>query len=389
VQRIRLGIVVMLATVVALAGCSSGSKSSGSQGSQAPAASSDRLNLKDVCPAKVVVQTDWDPESEYAVYYHLLGDNFTVDKTHKRVSGPLIAEGQDTGVKIEVRAGGPSIGFEPVTSQMYQDKSITLGQINTDESIKFSAANPTIAVAAPMEISPFMIMWDPKTYPTFKTIMDIGQTDTKVLYFQGDTYMDYLIGSGIIRKSQANGSYDGKPANFVGAAGKVAQAGFATAEPYIYQHELPEWNKPVQYALINDTGYPFYPQALSIRAADKQQLAPCLKKLVPIVQKAQIDFVQHPENTNKLIVDLVEQYNTGWQYDPGLAHSAVGKMKTDFINNGPDKTLGNFDMNRVQRMINIDTPIFVSQKKPPKAGLKPEDIATNEFIDPNIGISAP
>jgi hypothetical protein len=390
VQRIRLGIVVMLATIVALAGCSSGSKSSSNQSSQAPTASSDRLNLKDVCPAKIVVQTDWDPESEYGVYYHLLGNSFTVDKTHKRVSGPLIAEGQDTGVQIEVRAGGPSIGFEPVTSQMYQDKSITLGQINTDESIKFSGKNPTIAVAAPMEISPFMIMWDPKTYPQFKTIMDIGQTGTKVFYFQGDTYMDYLIGSGILRKSQADGSYDGKPANFVAQQGKIAQAGFATAEPYIYEHELPPWNKPVNYALINDTGYPFYPQALSIRAADKQQLAPCLKKLVPIVQKAQIDYVQHPDNTNKLIVDLVGQYKTGWQYDSGLANYAVGKMKTDFVNNGNDKTLGNFDLNRVQRMIGIDTPIFAAQKiTSVKAGLKPADIATNEFIDPNIGINAP
>jgi hypothetical protein len=387
VQKFRLGIVVMMATIVALAGCSSGSKSS-NQSSQAPAASSDRLNLKDACPAKIVVQSDWDPESEYGVYYHLLGNSYTVDKKHKRVSGPLIAEGQDTGVQLEVRAGGPSIGFEPVTSQMYQDKSITLGQINTDEAIKFSAANPTLAVVAPMEISPFMIMWDPKTYPQFKTIMDIGQTDTKVLYFQGDTYMDYLIGSGIIRRSQANGSYDGKPANFVAAQGKVAQAGFATSEPYIYEHELPEWNKPVQYALISDTGYPFYPQALSIRAADKDKLAPCLKKLVPIVQRAQIDYVQHPANTNKLIVDLVKQYNTGWQYDSGLAGYAVQKMQTDFVNNGPDKTLGNFDMNRVQRMIGIDTPIFLSQKKPPKAGLKPSDIATNEFIDPSIGMTS-
>jgi hypothetical protein len=39
-----------------------------------------------------------------------------------------------------------------------------------------------------METSPFMIMWDPQTYPQFNTIADIGKTDTKVLYFEGDTY---------------------------------------------------------------------------------------------------------------------------------------------------------------------------------------------------------
>jgi hypothetical protein len=84
---------------------------------------------------------------------------------------------------------------------------------------------------------------------------------------------------------------------------------------------------------------------------------------------------------------VVKQYNTGWTYSKGLADYAVGKMRSDFINNGPDKTLGNFETSRVQRMIDIVSPILVSQKQPPKSGLKPEDIATNEFIDQSIGIT--
>ena len=50
------------------------------------------------------------------------------------------------------------------------------------------------------------------------------------------------------------------------------------------------------------------------------------------------------------------------------------------------QTLGNFDNARVQRMIEIVTPIFTAQNQPPKAGLKPEDIATNEYIDMSIGV---
>jgi hypothetical protein len=34
------------------------------------------------------------------------------------------------------------------------------------------------------------------------------------------------------------------------------------------------WNKPVKYPLVSEAGSPFYPQALSVRAADKQKLAP-------------------------------------------------------------------------------------------------------------------
>jgi hypothetical protein len=384
--------VAMLAIVALAAGCSSGGSSSGSSsggGSAAPAATSDRLNLKGACPDKIVVQTDWDPESEYGSLYYLLGSDYKIDANKKLVSGSLVAEGQNTGVQIEIRAGGPSIGFEPVTSQMYKDQSIHLGQINSDEAIRLSAKQPTLAVVAPMEISPFMIMWDPQKYPQFNTLIDIGQTNTKVFYFGGDTYMEYLVGSGILRRSQVNGGYDGKPDNWVAQGGKIAQAGFATSEPYIYEHELPgKWNKPVKYALIHDSGYPMYPEALSIRPADKEKLAPCLKKLVPIIQRGVVDYTKSPDKTTTLILNLVDKYKTGWTYSSGLAGYALGKMRSDFVNNGPDKTLGNFDLNRVQRMIDIDTPIFVSQRKPPKAGLTPKDLVTNEYIDPSIGINS-
>ena len=385
--RVRLVLAAVAVLALVAAGCGGGGDDEGT--TQAPAATApagDAVNLAEVCPNPIVIQTDWDPESEYGVYYHLLGPNPKVDTKKKLVSGPLVAGGKDTGVRLEVRTGGPSIGFEPVSSQMYKDPAITLGQVSTDEAIRFSAKQATLAVMAPMEISPFMIMWDPHTYPQFNTIADIGKTDTKVLYFEGDTYMAYLTGTGVLKKSQVDGSYDGKPGNFVAADGKVAQAGFATSEPYIYEHEVRQWGKPVKYALVNEAGYPFYPQALSIRAADKAKLAPCLKKLVPIVQRAQVDYLANPAATNKLVLDLVKQYNDGWVYTEGLANYAIEKMRSDFVTNGSDQTLGNFDNARLQRMIDIVTPIFTAQNQPPKSGLKPEDIATNEFIDTSIGV---
>src|SRR5919109_5507084 len=370
VRRLRLGMVVLAAAAIVATGCTNGGGET-TGGSAPQAATGDRLKLKGVCPATIVVQTDWYPESEYGVYYYLIGSNPKVDTNKKLVSGPLVAEGQDTGVRIEVRSGGPATGFEPVSAQMYKDKSITVGQVNTDEAVRFSAKQPTMGVVAPMEISPFMIMWDPKTYPQFNIIADIGQSDAKVLYFEGDTYMEYLIGSGILRRSQVDGSYDGAPAKFVVAHGKITQAGFATSEPYLYEHDVNGWKpKPVKYALVNDTGYPFYPQELSIRTGDKAALAPCLKKLVPIVQRAQVDFLKSPDKTNQFIIDLVNRYNTDWTYSDGLAGYAIQKMREDFVNNGPDSTLGNFDQARVQRIIDIVTPILVSQRAAPKQGLR-------------------
>jgi len=387
VARLRFALIVLLAAALAGCGLFDDDQPSTATGSASGGgASGDRLSLSGVCPDPIVVQTDWFPETEYGVLYHMVGPNPTVDTKKKLVRGPLVAEGRDTGVEIEVRSGGPATEFKLVSEQMYTDRSITLGQVNTDEAIRFAVNQPTLAVVAPMEISPFMIMWDPDEYPEFNIIADIGQTDAKVLYFGGDTYMEYLIGAGILRRSQVDDSYDGSSTKFLAGKGEITQAGFATSEPYLYEHD-PKWGKKLSYALVNDTGYPFYPQALSIRAADKQKLAPCLEKLVPMIQRAQVDYLANPAQTNQFIVDLVEQYDTGWVYSEGLANYAIEKMRADFVTNGPDQTLGNFDTARVQRMIEIVTPIFTAQRQAPKEGLKPEDIATNEFVDMSIGVS--
>jgi hypothetical protein len=390
VRTLRLG-TILLAAILAAAGCTRGG---GGDGGDLPAprptsaaSGADRSSLKGVCPDTIVVQTDWYPETEYGVLYHLIGPNPTIDAKKKLVSGPLLDQGRDTGVRIEVRSGGPATGFKLVSEQLYTDKSITLGQVNTDEAIRFATRQPTLAVVAPMEISPFMILWDPQTHPEFNIIADLGQANVTVRYFQGDTYMEYLVGSGILRRNQLDDKYDGSSQPFFDGKGSIAQAGFATSEPYIYKHD-PKWHKPVHYGLINDTGYPFYPQALSIRPADKAKLAPCLQKLVPIVQRAQVDFLANPDKTNAFVIDLVTRYHDpAWSYDPGLANYAIEQMRLNFVNDGADRTLGNFEVGRVQRLIDIVTPILAGQRQPLKQGLKPSDLYTNEFIDPSIGVT--
>jgi hypothetical protein len=254
--------------------------------------------------------------------------------------------------------------------------------------VQFSKTQPTIEVFAPFEKNPQMIMWDPASYPDVTSIADLGKKGVKILYFGGAAYMeDYLIPTGVVPKDQADGSYDGKPANFVTSGGKVAQQGFASAEPYIYQNEIKEWGKPVKIQLIHDTGYPIYSQAISIRAGDKDKLAPCLKKLVPIMQQATVDYITNPANTNKVILELVTKFNNGWVYSQGVADFAVKTMKDlGLVANGPDKTLGNMEESRIQKIIDIVGPAVNKSGKPTKDGLKPADMMTNEFIDTSIGL---
>jgi hypothetical protein len=378
----------LLPAVLALAllagACTS---ASGGDTNQAPPAASSALNLKGVCPDPVVVQTSWFPQAEHGAVYQLLGANYQVDGAHKRVTGPLVVDGKSTGIRLELRAGGPAVGNQTAAALMYQDPAITLGMMNPDQIIQLSKDQPVVGVVAPMELDPQIILWDPKAHPDWHTIADIGQTDTKVLYFQGNTYMDYLLGSGILRRSQVDGSYDGSPAAFVASGGKIAVQAYATNEPYLYQHEITAWGRPVAYQLVYDTGYPNYANVLAVRTDRRASLDGCLHRLVPLIQQAQVDFMAKPGPAIDLMVKLDQSFKTGFVYSRGNAEFAVAQMRSlGIVANGTDRTLGNFDTGRLDRLIAITQPIFAGQRKPIRQGLGPVDVATNAYIDPAIGL---
>ncbi len=384
-RRWLLPLAALLIGSLAATGCTSGDDDA----NPAPTLSrgTGSIDLSADCPDTVVIQSAWIPEAEHGALYHLVGEGYQIDEGHKKVVGPLVAGGKDTGVQIEIRAGGPATGFQNAGTQMYADPSITLGQVATDDAIALSAKQPVLGVVTPFDIAPYMIMWDPKEHPEFHSIVDIGQTDTTVLYFKGATYMDFLTGTGILRKSQVDGSYDGSPARYVSTKGKVAQQGFATNEPLLYEKLLPQWKRPVQFQLIHDTGYPIYPETIVIRSGDKEKLSPCLRKLVPILQRSQVEYVQDAKSTNDLIVKLVDAYKVGFTYSADQAQFSVDQqLKLGMVGNGDDKTLGDFDPSRIQRVIEIVRPIYVTQRKDMKANLKPGDLATNEFLDESIGM---
>jgi hypothetical protein len=385
-RRRRLALVGVLALVLVNAACSGGDDGGGT--TPAPAApSGDALDLSGVCPNPIVVQKDWQPESEHGFLYNLVGEGYKVDTDKKKVTGPLVAQGRPTGVNIEIRTGGPAVGFEPVPAVMYSDPSIHLGYVATDEAVQFSAKQPTTAVFAQMDISPLALLWSPQEHPQVNIIADLGQTNTEVLYTKGLSYMEFLVGSGLLKRSQLNGSYDGSPALFVQSGGKAALQGFATSEPYLYEHEIKQWGKPLKFQLVNDAGFPVYFSSVSVRANDKAKLAPCLEKLVPILQRSQVEFIGKPDHAIGVILDLVPKYNTGWQYSRGLAEYSANALKQEgIVGDGADGHLGNFETSRVQKVIEIMSPILAAQKQTVKQGLKPEDIATNEFIDTKISL---
>jgi len=377
--------------IVAVAACSDDDDTS-DETTVAPAttsASSDTtaggaapVDLAAVCPDPLVIQTNWFPEGEHGGLYEMVGEGYTVDTDQQAVRGPLVAGGQDTGIDIELRAGGPAIGNQPVSVLQYTDDSITLGHANSEGQLLRYDETPVLAVVAPMEINPQMIFWDPEAYPDVETLADLGEQDVTINVFEGGTFTEVFVAEGIWNADQIDPSYDGSPARFVAEDGAIAQQGFASNEPYTYEH-LEEWGRPVRFQTLHDAGFEVYAQMLAIVPDRLEELRPCLELFVPIAQQAAIDYIEAPDRANAIIIDAVERYNTFWTYDEGLAQYAVETQRDlGIIGNGPDGTLGNFDEQRVQRVIDqvSDAGLDVPED------LTAADLVTNEFVDMNIGL---
>jgi hypothetical protein len=354
-------------------------------GSEAPG---EAVSLAGDCPETVVIQTDWMPEAEHGFLYQMVGEGYEIDSGKGYVTGPLIDQnGNDTGVDIQIRSGGSAQNFQSVTDIMYLNEDILLGYVYTDEAIKYSATKPTVAIESGFEKNPQMIMWDPATYPDVETIEDLGKTDAKVRYFDGAAYMDYFVQAGILKESQIDGSYSGDSTLFIADEGKAAQQGFGSAEPYNYQEVLDGWKKPVKYQYINDAGWNNYAESIATKPENIETYGDCFEKLVPIIQQSAVDYINDPAETNALIIEAVETFDNGWVYTEGVADYAVQTMLDDgLIGNGPDDTIGNFDMDRVNGLIEKAIPVYEALGQSPKEGVTAEDIVTNEFIDDSIGL---
>ena len=341
-------------------------------------------SLKGICPDKIVIQTDWFPEAEHGALYQLLGSDYKVDIGKKVVSGSLInSKGAKTGIQLEVRTGGPATGFQGPSATMATDSSITMGYSYNSEANNWSKT-PLISVVAPLEKNPQIIMWDPATYPTAKTIDDIAKLGVTFNLFSKDTML-FFKADGRVEDKLLDPSYDGGPARFIAAKGKIAQQGFASAEPYSYQYEFKEWGKPIAFQTFFDAGYQDYSQTLGVRPGDLAKLRPCLKKFIPMVQQATVDFIKAPDRANAIIVDAVAQYKDFWKYTKDLADFSVKTQKElGLVGNGPDKTIGNFDFVRLQKY--LDQMIKTGGFKGIPAGFTIKDQYTNEFIDPKIGL---
>ena len=232
------------------------------------------MKLSGVCPKTIILQTDWFPEAEYGVYFSLIGAKGTLDAKKGTYTGPL----GKTGVNLSIRAGGPFIGQQTVQSLMYQDDSITLGLVHTDDAVRFSKQLPTVSVVAPLEHSPLALMWDP-TKHTFNSWKEIGASGAKILVFtKAVNYVPYVIAKGSCRSRRFDDSFDGSYSRFVADTSLLQQA-FVTETPYRLKSEIKEYGRarrrhPRQPVRATTP----YLSSLSVKKSRLAELTPCLKK---------------------------------------------------------------------------------------------------------------
>lgn len=336
------------------------------------------------CPTNVVLQTNWFPEPEHSAAYAMIDPaKATIDADAGIYSGPAIA---DPNITIEVRAGGPFIGFQQSTALLYSDDSIMLAMIDTDESVKLSADQPTTAVYTPLQKNPQILLWDPTKY-TFDDLAAVGQSDATVLYFQGATYMDYLIAQGDVRADQVDGSFDGSVTRLVAGEPVVLQ-GYITQEPFRLMNEFPDYGREVSSLLIADSGYDIYPAAWSAKPEVVDAQSDCLAQLVPAMQTAQVDYMESPEAVNQSISDYLVEIDQFFQISPEAAAYVHDVMVDEaLVTNGTDGVFGSFDDDRMERMTDVLVDIYAGTDVEVAEGLTASDIYTNEFLDSSISYS--
>jgi hypothetical protein len=371
-SAITLGVALSL-----LSAC--GSSDSAATDTTAVAASAIGVSLADVCPATVVVQTDWFPESEHGGVYQLMGDDAVASKDNGAVTGSLVVNGEPTGVNLEIRAGGPFLE-SPVVTEMYQDNAITFGYVGTDVAITRYNDAPTLAVFNALNINPQVLLWDATKHPEAKTIAEAAKT-VKSFYVYGEpSWMQYFIAQGLINKDQVDSNYKG---NLLLATDDAAHQGFVTSEPYKYAN-LETGAITTGYQLIHEAGWNSYAQNFAIRKDRLEELRPCLEKIVPVLQQAQIDYIADPSRANALIISTVKTYDSWWSQSEGdVANGAASQKDLGIVGNGETATFGDLEETRVNDFIAKATPILREQGLE-IADIAAGDITNNEFLDASI-----
>jgi hypothetical protein len=368
-----------VASVLAACGSSASSTTAATTPTTSGSAAAGTGSLTSVCPSTIKIQSSWFPEAEKGSIYQIVGPDGTIDTNKGTYSGTV------DGVTVSIQSGGPYLGNQAVTARMYEDPSILLGEVSTDDAIEASAKTPVIGVLADLQKSPTGVIYDPSVYH-FKTISDVGKSGATILKQGEDASTDLLTASGAISSSQFDYNYDGSPGRFITSGGKDVIIDYATEAPYNLEH-LKQWGKPLDSILLIDGGYTSYENSLSVTPQNEQKYSACLKKFIPIAQQAIVDYAANPGPMNAALMKASHELRSPTTVTAGLNAYTDKVMKDNgILANGTDGVAGSFDTARVSKLIGSMQAVSKAQNVTFKSGLTASDLVTNQFLDGSIKI---
>lgn len=371
-----LGALIVLSTLL-FAAVACGSNTATTTTSSSSGGTKASTTLKGICPSPLIIQTSWYPELEKSAEYALVGPNGRVDSTHGIYYGTV------GGIIVEVAAGGPFQGNENDIAELYANPSVFMAEANTDDQFVNFARHPTVAVIAPLQKSPLAMIWDPAKYH-FTSIAQVGKSGAHILKAGEDASSDLLTSEGIIKASQWDYTYDGAPGRFVTSGGTLVIDDYATEAPYEYEH-FAAWGKPLHYILLANAGYASYENSLVVTPQTLHTRAACLKKLVPMIQQAEVGFVKNPAPLGNALVHAATAMNSLTPLSRGLNDNTFSIMESQgILANGTNGVYGSFNLSRVQAFIQKLGPVAKLQNVTVQPGVKASDLVTNQFLDSRI-----
>ncbi|WP_395638464.1 hypothetical protein [Pseudolysinimonas sp.] len=346
--------------------------------------------VREGCPADIRIQTDDLPRVEWGFLYGLLdADELRIGDDS--VSAPLLIDGEPSGSTLTILVGDPDDGVSGSVA-LHDDESILLAAVDTDAAILDAARTPSVGVFAPMRRDSQIVYWSTTVYEGVRTIRAIGDRLTPdglglvpFVTAPNDPFTDYAIGAGLLSADQVVTDAELGVPGFVEAGGVSSRRGDLLVDPY--RLALPEAGSPqaVAWQLIDDIGYQRDAGVLSARPQALVQYADCLGVLVPTLQRALVDYLDDPDATTELLVELSAEFGDP-AYDAASAHAALDLFEAeDLVGAGRDGTIGDLDFGRLRHLIDRAVPVWEDAEVAVPADVEAEDIATNRFIDRSIG----
>lgn len=311
--------------------------------------------LGDVCPEQVVIQLDDAPSVEHGPLYRLLGPDAEIDETGATVAASLQrADGTAEDVRLELRSGGPAVGFRDPIELLVGDPSITLAVASTSDVVSATDALAAVSVLALTDRSHDVIVWDPATHPDVDGISALASTGVEIRYTPSEPFVRFLEASGVLDGATLVDTYLGEPAAFVAADGRIAQQGDALVDPDLFV-SLPQWGREVAYGFAADDGWASYDDTLVVRGDEHEDLAACLDLFVPVVQDAMLAHLADPTPANSVISVVRARLNPLTRTSVDLLDAGVERGRADAVLGGGvvagDDAVGAFDTERLSDFV--------------------------------------